>query len=198
VKSGVRIAIASALCLAAPAAFAHGSAQGLGDFLSGVLHPLMDPAHGVALAALALWIGRLGLAGSHPAVPGFSLGLVTGLMIAGLAPLPDTPVPLLAVAALTGLAVMVARPLPPFVGAALALLIGAGIGLGSAPEGLAGPARWVMLAGTAVGAHVWLFNGAGLVQAMRRPWLQVLARVFGSWVTASALLVLALAATGRG
>lgn len=197
-KTGARAALAVALCLAAPAAFAHGSAQGLGDFLSGVLHPLMDPAHAVALAALALWIGRLGLAGSHPAVPGFSLGLVAGLVVTGWVAVPDTPVPLLAVAALTGLAVMVARPLPPFVGAGLALLIGAGIGLGSAPDGLAGPARWVMLAGTAVGAHVWLFNAAGLVQAMRRPWLQVLARVFGSWVTASALLVLALAATGRG
>ena len=186
-----------ALLLASQGAAAHGSVQGLGNFFSGVVHPLFEPAHLIVLIGLGLMLGQRGLARTHPAVPCFIGGSVLGLAAAGLGWTPSTDAPLLALSVLAGLAVATAVSIPPAVCALAAGLVGLGVGLGSAPEATAGSARIVMLAGTAVGGCVWMLNVVGLVHEVRRAWLLVLVRVAGSWITASAVLVLALWVAGK-
>ena len=62
---------------------------------------------------------------------------------------------------------------------------------------MAGSARLTLLLGSGVGLCVWMFNVLGLVHEVRRAWLLVLVRVVGSWITASAVLVMALWFAGK-
>jgi urease accessory protein len=167
-----------ALGLVSQGAAAHGAVQGLGNFFSGVVHPLFEPAQLIALVALGLLIGQRGLAATRPAA---SVGTTA-----------STDTFLLATAGLIGLAVLTAARVPRALCAAVAAAVGLGIGLGSGPEGAAGSARAVMLLGTAVGVCVWMFNVVGLVHEARRPWMRIGVRVVGSWIAASAVLVMAL------
>jgi urease accessory protein len=192
-----RLLLLAALLGVAGEAAAHGSVQGLGNFFSGIVHPLLEPAHAMALLVLGLLIGRQGLKNSQPALPGFVLALVAGLVAAGADRGLDTSAFVLAAAALTGLAVAGAQKLPPLATAAVAACLGLGIGLDSRPQGLDGSAMAVMLLGIAIGCCVWLLNVIGLVHQLRRAWLQVLVRVVASWVSAAAVLVLALWVAGR-
>jgi urease accessory protein len=187
-RSPAGLILLAALLGVAGEAAAHGSVQGLGNFFSGVVHPLLEPAHAMALLVLGLLISRQGLKNSHPALPGFALALEAAGTDRGV----DTSALVLAASALTGLAVAGALQLPRLASAAIAACLGVGIGPDSRPVGLEGGAMAVMLLGIAIGCCVWLLNVIGLVLELRRAWLQVMVRVAASWVSAAAVLVLAL------
>ena len=189
----IRRSAFAALCIASQAAAAHGSVAGLGNFFSGVVHPLFEPAQLIALVALGLLIGQRGLPATRPAALSFVIGAGLGLLSAGFGAAPDTDPFLLAGAGLIGLAVLSAVHLPRALYAIAAASVGLGLGLGSAPESVAGSARIVMLLGSGVGVCVWMFNVVGLVHEAKRPWLRIGVRVLGSWIAASAVLVTALA-----
>jgi hydrogenase/urease accessory protein HupE len=182
-----------ALCIVSQGAAAHGSVAGLGNFFSGVVHPLFEPAQLIALVALGLLIGQRGLAATQPAGLSFVLGALLGLLAVVLGAAPNVDPFLLAGAGLIGLAVLTALHLPRAVCALIAANVGLGVGLGSAPEAVAGSARIVMLLGSGVGVCVWMFNVVGLVHEAKRPCLRIGVRIVGSWIAASALLVTALA-----
>lgn len=184
------------LALSLPAlcgrAQAHGSVRGLGDFFGGFVHPLVEPAHLVALVALLLLVAQRGVRASTATMVALAAGSAAGLAVAaGGWPAPSE-IPLLVVAALTGLIVTVARAGPGALHLAIGAAVGLGIGVGSAPEDLQGASRWVSLAGTWLGTCMLVASGATLLEELRRPWVPVLTRVVASWMTATALLVLAL------
>lgn len=188
---------ALALLPASSPARAHGSVEGLGDFWSGVVHPLLEPAHLMALVVLGLVIGQRGLHHGVPGVSWLALGAALGVAAAGLGLRVPTQVPLLAVAVLAGIAVALARPLPQAVIAGAAGVLSLGIGLDSAPElALSAGAKAVVLFGTWLGICLWTLNVVALVSEIRKPWLRLLVRVAGSWISAGALMVLALWAAG--
>ena len=56
-------------------------------------------------------------------------------------------------------------------------------------------AGWI---GTALAAILDVFYTAAAVERLRRDWQRILVRVLGSWICASASLVLALALAGKG
>ena len=195
-KTGLRWFALSALVLASADASAHGSAKGLGSFFGGVVHPLLEPSHLISLATFALLIGPR-FEKLKPVALWFAGGSVAGgvCVAFGVAASMDTL--LLACAALVGLAVVIARPLPIAVYRVAAVAIGLGIGIGSLPDSVPGPGPWVSLAGSCIGAPVFMVNLAMLVEAMKKPWMRILVRVFGSWATACSILVLSLVAAGR-
>ena len=171
---------------------AHGSVRGLGDFMGGFVHPLLEPAHLVALVVLVLLVAQRGMQRSLASLGVLAVAAAAGLLAAatGWHALTDTP--LLVVASLTGLGVVVARPLPPPAYALAAASIGLGIGLGSDPEGLTGSSRYVCLLGTWLGTCMVAIGSAVVIDELKRPWVPLLIRVVGSWMTATALLVLAV------
>jgi len=191
---GRALAAATLLCLPAIAQ-AHSPMQGIGEFYGGILHPLLVPAHVLAMVLLGLLAGQGGMAAIRRCHLGFLPALVLGLILAGTGvSLEDSLEPmLLLVSALTGLLVVLQwrPPLPVFyaVGAAVGLLLG----LDSAPEGLAPAAAAASLLGTALGAFACLLLLADLSERARRDWQRMALRVVGSWGTASASLVFALA-----
>lgn len=190
--------LALALGLTASEAYAHGAVKGLGNFGGGFVHPLIEPAHLVALIALALLIGQRGVMAAKGSLIGLAGASAIGLLCACFDWPSDTDNLLLGAAVASGLAVMVARPLPAVVGGLLGAWIGFGIGVGTVPEGLSGSVRFMSLLGTWLGVNFCTLCAATFIQEAKRPWMLVLVRVAGSWMTACALLVLALHASGRG
>ncbi len=189
-----RIALALALLLLGPQAQAHGSVNGLGDFMGGFLHPLFEPAHLVALIALLLRIAQRGVQASTAIMVALASTTTTGLAAAAMGWPASADTALLVVAWLTGVVVVLARPLPQamVVVVVLAASIGLGIGLGSDPEGLRGASRYADLAGTWFGTCLCAVSGATLIDEFKRPWIPVLIRVVGSRMVATSVLVLAL------
>ena len=147
------------------------------------------PTHLLAVGALGLLIGQ----GRRAVLLApFALGLAAGALAIASA-VRETPAAtaLLAVAALAGILVVLAWT-SALLGTALAFAAGGAIALNSPPHALTIPAAIAMQAGAAVAAAAALALVAFIASRAERPWQQIGVRVVGSWITASAILVLAL------
>jgi urease accessory protein len=183
-----------AILLLPQTALGHSPIEGIGGFYNGLLHPLLVPAHLLALVALGLWLGQQALPKIEAALLSFSLMLLAGLVLATFAgPGGGQSWPLLACAAGVGLLVAAAQPLPRAATAGAAGLVALLVGLDSAPEADTARVKFITLAGVGVGVHLLLLNLVALTTYANQPWLKVGVRVLGSWSAASALMVLALA-----
>jgi urease accessory protein len=168
----------------------------MSSLVGGLLHPLAVPAHALALLALGLLIGQQRAARLVVPVAAFATGLAAGLaaLAFGVGQTSASNV-LLVAAVLSGLLVAFARPLPALAGAPLATIVGIALGLDSPPSVISISAATVMLIGTGVGAtiaFVVVVLCARYLAAVRHIALRTGLRILGSWVAASALLVLAL------
>jgi urease accessory protein len=169
----------------------------MSGLVGGLLHPLALPAHALALLALGLLIGRQRAGQRLPLFAAFVAALAAGLTALAFA-LGQTPAAdvLLAVAGLTGLLVALARPLPVAAGALLAAVAGAALGLDSPPEAISIAVATATLIGTGLGAGLALALVVAavswLVGSPERFAPRLGVRILGSWIAASAMLVLAL------
>jgi urease accessory protein len=158
---------------------------------AGLLHPLVVSAHVLAIAALALLIGQQGWRRSIPIA--YAVAVLIGLGAIAMAYVPKfTEETLLAFAAITGLLVALARPLPHGLGVLLAAAIGLTLTLDSPPEALALMDANLTLLGTTLGAALLLLALLQGTARLRHHWQRIGARIAGSWIAASAILVLAL------
>jgi hypothetical protein len=160
-------------------------------FVGGLLSPLTTPTHALALLALGLLIGR-----QHaiaPPVTAFIVGLAAGLIaIARAVGESWAPDVLLAATAVSAGLVALERPLPRLVPAALAVIVGVALGMDSPPEVISVASAIVMLVGTGLGAGLAVAVIAAVAQHLTRWWQRLGLRIVGSWIVASAVLVLAL------
>ena len=180
------------LTMAAPAT-AHPATPGVGGFTGGLLHPLAVPTHMLGVLALALLIGLQTPPWLRIGPLFFVVGLVAGFAAMTLAYVPTrAEETLLLTALLAGLFVALARPLPWAVCAVLAGTLGAALVLDSPPAALSLSEANRTLLGTGLAATVMLVVPAIGASFLRRPWLRLGARIAGSWMAASAILVLAL------
>jgi urease accessory protein len=193
----LRGSIGVALLSSSDPAFAHVPIAGVDGFPGGLLHPLLVPAHALALLGLGLLIGQ------QPAGPRltpwllFTLALVAGLGAIAFA-VGETPANdlVLACAAVAGLLVALAGPFPPSISRAtswaLATVAGAAIGLDSPPDVVSLELGIAMLIGTGLGASAALAAVIQCTTRLARDWQRIAVRIAGSWIAASAILVLAL------
>jgi urease accessory protein len=165
----------------------------MSSLLAGLLHPLAVPAHVVALLALGLLIAQQRAGVRRVSLLAFIVGLAAGLtaIALGIGPTPAADV-LLAAAAVTGLLIALAWPVPAPGCAALAVAAGGALGLDSPPEVISLSAAALMLIGTGLGACLALAAVVAGVCRLTRAWQLIGVRILGSWMAASALLVLAL------
>jgi hydrogenase/urease accessory protein HupE len=179
------------LVVAAFPAAAHPPPLGIGGFAGGLLHPLFVPAHMLAVLALGLLIGQQSW--TRTAALSFIAGLAAGLltMTLGVVPALMTEV-VLACALIAGLLVALVRPVPEFSGCAFAALAGYCIALDSPPEAISLTEANLMLLGTGIGGALLLIVVAAVASRLMFGWARVAARILGSWIAASAILVLAL------
>ncbi|MBA6412510.1 HupE/UreJ family protein [Parahaliea sp. F7430] len=175
-------------------AWSHSPIAGIGQFYGGLLHPLMVPAHALALTVFALLIGQSGIRAMRLGYPPFMLCLAVGLVLAGF----DISLGLnseqgLLVIALLCAALVALQWRPPLslfavLGTGLGVLIGADSGV----QGLSRQETFAALLGCWLGATIALIVVAGVVELLQRPWQRIGVRVIGSWGVASSVLVLAL------
>jgi urease accessory protein len=192
-----RAALVALLLLAQPA-LAHdpigiaGRYHGLGDFLSGLLHPFFVTAQALTLAGLGLFVGQQVPRVRRLLLSVFALSLLAGaLAIAtGVGETGSTP-GLLGAAAVTGLIVAIAWPALNPLGAIALVVGGAALALDSPPQAVTIPSAVVMQSGLGLGALATVAIIAWLTAEPRRHW-RIGVRVAGSWIAAAAILALAL------
>jgi hydrogenase/urease accessory protein HupE len=161
-------------------------------FIAGLMHPLSITAHVVALVGLGLMVGQQSR--RRATLLAFAIGLVTGLAaLAAAVGETRAPVVLLSGAALAGLAAASGWPVPGILGAPLALTIGTALGLDSPPRAASISAANAALVGTALAAFAAVALIAAIAARLRQGWPRVGVRVLGSWIAASAILVVTLA-----
>jgi urease accessory protein len=181
------------ICLHPEPALAHGSLA-VGDFYSGMLHPLLHFETLLPTLALALWSGQLGgsqswrlpLAFLGAALVGALAGILEIDFYLGGASLRLSMLVL-------GLLVAARGRLPASLAITMASLFGLFEGQIHTydPETkIERPLLFIAGAGSSIG--LVLFHVATRVVRYRAFWVQTAVRIVGSWIAATGLLVLAL------
>ena len=183
------LALVALMAVAEPAS-AH-SVFGITGFTGGLLHPLVVPTHLLVVVALGLLIGQQGWAYGVWIV--YAIAVCAGLGTIALGTVPTlAEETLLAATAVIGLLVALAWPVLWMVGAGLAVIAGFALALDSPPEAISLTEANLTLLGTALSAVVLPVAVAQIVSWLQRHWQRIGVRILGSWIAASALLVLAL------
>jgi urease accessory protein len=183
------------LLLVAQPASAHLPMGNVGGFSGGLLHPILVVPHAMGLVALGLLIGR----GRDPMLAGaiFVLALIGGLVAIAMAVGETRAGDVLVVdAAFVGLLVASGWVPPRVVTWCLAAIAGGAIALDSPPDATTIAEGNLMLLGTALGASIALAAVIELARRLKRDWQRIGMRIAGSWIAASAILVLAVRFAG--
>jgi hydrogenase/urease accessory protein HupE len=178
--------------LFAPPALAHPAPFGVPGFFGGLLHPAFVPAHLMAALGLGILVGQQAPHWGRAAPATFIVALIVGLAVLTTGVVPRFAGEAVLLLALTsGALVALARPLPERAGCALAAVTGIAIGLDSPPEVVSVRQAHLMLIGTAFGGGLLLIVIVEIATRLTSPWQRTAARILGSWIAASAVLVLA-------
>ncbi len=189
-----RLALGGVLTLLPGTLLAHSPIKGLDNFYAGLLHPVFVPAHLLTVLALGIVFGQQGPRRLQPAILGYLAATFVGLAMTVFVPDLAIETPLLVGAAASGILIAVDRRLPLVGYVLLAVLVGLMVGADSSQDDLSGRARLAALLGTLIASYMLAMYAMLAAEACSgRPRLRIGLRVVGSWVAASALLVLSLA-----
>lgn len=162
---------------------------GLGSFLQA-------PSHIMLLFGLGLLAGQQGWRGVRTTLPIFVVALVTGLILTQISTFAwNQEFILLLLVVVTGGLLAIRLELPGWSLGLLAVMAGILIGLDSAPAlipGMKASKIYAALAGVAVGVSLAALLPAVAGLLLRLPLNGIILRILGSWVVASALMVVAL------
>jgi urease accessory protein len=184
----------AAILLSAPGvAQAHVVIPGVGGFQGGLLHPLLVPSHGLALIALGLLLGAQPLRIRLWLIAAFVLSMALSFELVSLAfATVSAELATLVLAAITGLLLASGWKAPVPAAALLSIGLGAAILFDSVPAVPSVRETVITLCGTALSATALIAVAAFLSAALPAFWQRIGIRVAGSWIAASAILVLAL------
>jgi len=189
----LRISFFLSLIFLPQLALAHSPIKGIGSFLNGMLHPLLVPAQVLIILALGLWIGQHQPAKNKASVLVFLFATIVGLVVSYFSMTNDVSLLLLMGAAIIGLIIISGITLPPVFTIFLGLFAGFIVGLDSAQEALTGKAKILSLFGSGVGIYFLLLYAMAISETFSvRHWQIIAIRVIASWLSASAMMVLAL------
>jgi hydrogenase/urease accessory protein HupE len=172
---------------------AHSPIEGIDSFYSGLLHPVFVPAHLLLVIALGLYIGQRGVKDNQSAVLAFLVAVAIGLIAAWFSVGTNIEVLILSSAAFIGILIVASFAVNPYLCALIAALAGLLLGADSAQETLSGQDKLVTLFGSGLGLYLLLLYPMAAADVFhKKSWQRIGVRVFGSWIAASSLLVLAL------
>jgi urease accessory protein len=174
---------------------AHAPIEGMDSFYNGVLHPVLVPAHLLAIVSAGLLIGQQGVKRMQAPLIAFLLVLIAVLNVTGrfdLA-LPESTgeMFLLSMAVLCGVLVALELELSLVPLIAIAVVTALLVGFDSSQPELQGRAKLAILTGTGVGGFLLILYAAAAAEFASRAWQKIGIRILGSWATASAFIVLA-------
>jgi hydrogenase/urease accessory protein HupE len=184
------LALLILLCL--PAAVAAHPMKGVGDFYSGMLHPLTALEFLLSWIALAMFAGQQGRKTALLALAIFPSALVLGASLGTVVASPAwLPAMNLVLIPILGLAVVLAISFPTPATVILVALVGLLHGLANGAEITAPVSPWRFIPGLATIAVLVLAYGIGLVRTVKKPWTRIAVRVAGSWITAAGIMICA-------
>jgi urease accessory protein len=188
----LRLAFIVVAVTAPETASAHVPVEGASGVYAGILHPYVVPAHALSLAALGLFIAKAPHHGAALLI--YAAALVSGLVALTFA-VGETPAGdiLVGNTGLIGVLLALDWAPPRVLLWLLAAIGGAALALDSPPETTSLEEAHLMLLGTGIGALSALGAVVGGALHLTRPWQRLGMRIAGSWIAASAILVLALA-----
>jgi hydrogenase/urease accessory protein HupE len=172
---------------------AHSPIEGVNYFYNGILHPLFVPAHLLLILALGFFFAQHGVERYRSALRLFLAATLTGLTVSWF--VSDTFVEfyLLSGSVILGILIAANKSIDNYVVLIVVSSTGFCLGIDSAQETLSGMDRLVSLLGSGVGVLLLLGISLLLVDNLKKKnWQRVGVRVVGSWIAASASLVLAL------
>jgi hydrogenase/urease accessory protein HupE len=174
--------------------FAHGSIEGIGDFYNALLHPFITPAHLLALSALGLLMGQHEIQNNRTHFLVFviftAIGLALGSYVFKSFIIENF---LLGGAAIIGIFISLHLIIKPYFMTIISSNIGFFIGLDLYPQKLTGLEQVLGFTGALIGVSILLLHTLGIADyCEKKAWKRVGVRVVGSWIAASATLVLAL------
>lgn len=151
------------------------------------------PTHLLAVLALGLLAGQQARLVIGNAAGVLAIGLMIGsiAIASGMREKPAAII-LLAVAIVAAASVVTARRTPPWTGILLALATGVALPINSPPHEITIPAAVASQAGFAVATLLAFGVATVIAMGATRPWQRIGLRIVGSWIAASAILVLAL------
>jgi urease accessory protein len=190
----IRAALAAALlCFTTATVQAHTVIPGIGGLTGGLLHPLLVPAHTLTLIALGLMAGQFAIPAQIVLLATFALAACVSFVLIAMAySTTQAETLILCLAAATGL-VLATGLLPPRPVAAGVTAVAAGaLMFDSVPPVLSVSETALSLTGTAVAAMALAVMSAWLSGALPGRIRKMAIRIAGSWIAASAIMVLAL------
>jgi len=161
-------------------------------FAGGLLNPLTVPAHVLTLVGIGLLIGTQASGRLMPTLSfaiGTAIGLAAIARAVGLTPALDV---LLVVSAVSGALVALAIAVPPILSAIVAAIAGLALGLDSPPQIVSLADATASLLGTGLSAVLAFVLVVLIAARLTHTWQCIGLRILGSWIAASATLVLAL------
>ncbi len=173
-------------------ALAHGSIA-IGDFYSGLLHPVSHTEQALAIVALGLLAGQMSAEVSWPTARAFVVSVLAGSVL-GLLDLGLSLSPLVVTLSLVVLGALVAVrvELPAKLTVGLALFFGLSVGYANGSQMLANLRMPVFyVGGLTVCVGLLLLYSVQVVRRFRTFWFQTAVRVLGSWIAAAGVLMLA-------
>ena len=188
--AGLTVALFS---LSTSVAEAHTVIDGVSGFQGGLVHPLLVPAHMLVLLALGCLTGQIESASRRRAIAVFAAAAVASVLLVALAfSAVNAELLVLTLGALSGLLLASGWRIPLPVVSVLAVCIAAAIVFDSVPAALSVKETILSLAGTGIAAAAVVTVAALTSAAGPQLWQRVGVRILGSWIAASAIIVLAL------
>lgn len=173
--------------------YAHTPFKGINNFYNGLLHPVFIPAHALLLSALGLFLGQQEPKENGIPLLMFLVFALTGLVIAGNANGGEFETVQLLGASAIGLLVAINPRIPVFLRSIGSASSGLLIGIDSGQAELAGAPLLASLIGTGLGMCIYLLCTMSFAGYFKdKEWQKIGIRIIGSWIAASALLVLSL------
>ena len=191
--SPLRLSLFLFLLLVPEIVLAHSPIKGIGDFFNGMLHPVLVPAQVLVILALGLWFGQNKPAENKSTILLYLFAVIAGLIAANFSLGIDVSIALLVGTVAVGLLIISHIILPKSIYMLIGILLGFIVGLDSAQNDLSARAKWVTLFGSGVGIYFLLLYAMALSESLsKKTWQNIVVRVVASWISASALMVLAL------
>ncbi|RKE72342.1 HupE/UreJ family protein [Pseudorhodoplanes sinuspersici] len=181
------------LSLSAGFAQAHTIVEGIGGFSGGVMHPLLVPAHVLALVALGCLTGALNFRARLVVIAMFVAVAVLSVVLVTMAfSAVNAELIVLSLAGFAGLLLAAAVPVPLAMIIVLAICVAAALTFDSVPAVLSSQDTILSLVGTILAAALLLVVITFLSASGPQVWRRIGTRILGSWIAASAIMVLAL------
>jgi hydrogenase/urease accessory protein HupE len=179
------------LTIAVMPAHAHSPIKGIGAFYNGLVHPILEPSHFLALLAIGLLVGRQEVNVRRIALAAIVAGIVVFLFAAMLLAKSGFAIGPILAALVAAILVALSIRLNVYLAAIIALAGAALVGLDSVQNSFTGRQFYISGAGTAIGVVLLAVYAGGMSALMEKPLQKIAVRIAGSWIAAITILALA-------